>query len=336
MGYGKKAEIHFKSKLLCFWEDSMKKMKILNIAAITMLIVLALGSFSQTVFAADSDPNKPGEISGTKSQTVHDQTDEKTAKEKRAFGGDVFGLGWYERPFDQQMGYLPFMDISKVLMNREDSNWVYVQVFTVNPIEEGKASNPLFGVELDTNLDNRGEFLLTATAPRSTEWTTDGVKVFASSDKLIGGVKPVLPDTKLAENKGYDKEVFNAGKGDDPNLAWARISPTDPKVFEIAFKSSFVGGAKGKFIWMPWTLVGLQDLAKFEFNDHFTREDAGSPLKSDGKLYPLKSLWGIDNTARYPSGFTPTGIMPGLGKSFDPVYEAIPRPEQGGTIINNQ
>jgi hypothetical protein len=293
-------------------------MKFLGIVAIIMLLVLALGSFSQTVMAADSDPNKPGEIVGNQPQTVHDQTNEKTAKDKRAFGGDVFGLGWFERPFDQQMGYLPFMDISKVLMNRGDSNWVYVQIFTVNPIEEGKASNPLFGVELDTNIDNRGEFLLTATAPRSTEWTTDGVKVMASSDKNIGGVKPVLPDSKLAENKGYDKEVFNAGKGDDATLAWARISPTDPKVFELAFKRSFVGGAKGNFIWSAWSLVGLQDMTKFDFNDHFSRADAGSPLKEDGTLYPVKALWGIDNTARIPSGFVPTGIMPGLAPDFYP------------------
>jgi hypothetical protein len=317
-GYCLKAEIHIKSKIQCFWEDSMKKMKILNIAAIAMLIVLALGSYSQTVFAADSDPNKPGEIVGKASQTVHDQTNEKTAKDKSAFGGDVFGLGWYERPFDQQMGYLPFMDISKVLMFREDSNWVYMQIFTVNPIEEGKASNPLFGLEMDTNLDSRGEFMLTATAPRSTDWTMDGVKVFGSSDKKIGGVKPVLPDSKLADNKGYDTEVFNAGKGDDATLAWARISPTDPKVFEFAFKRSFIGGAKGNFIWSAWSLVGMQDMAKFEINDHFSRDDAGSPMRADGKLYPVKSVWGIDNTARIPSGFVPTGIMPGLAKDFYP------------------
>jgi hypothetical protein len=311
----------------------MKQFKFLNIAAISMLIILALGSFSQTVFAADSDPNKPGEITGKLSLTTYDQTNEKTAKEMRAFGGDVFNLGWYERPFDQKMGYLPFIDISKVMINREDSNWVYIQIFTVNPIEEGKASNPLFGVELDTNLDNRGEYLVTATAPRSTEWSTEGVKVLEASDKLIGGMKPVLPDSKPATNSGYDKEVFNAGKGDDANLAWARISPTDPNALQIAFKSSFVGGQKGDFIWFPWTLVGMQDFTKFEFNDRFTRDEAGSPLKEDGALYPLKSLWGVDNIARYPSGFTPTGQMPGMGKNFDPqfdqrqgVQQSIPNP----------
>jgi hypothetical protein len=296
----------------------MKQSKILNIAAITTLIILAMGSFSQTVLAADSDPNKPGDIVSKQPQTIYDQTDEKTAKDKRAFGGDVFGLGWYERPFDQQMGYLPFIDISKALISRDDPNWVYIQIFTVNAISEGESSKPLFGVELDTNLDNRGEYLLTATAPRSTEWTTEGVKVMASSDNRIGGVKPILPDSKLFEGKGYDKEIFNAGKGDDTALAWARISPIDPKVFQIAFKSSFIGGAKGNFIWLPWTMVGLQDMTKFDFNDHFSKSDAGSPLISEKTLYPLKGLWGVDNTPRIPSGFVPTGIMPGLVPDFQP------------------
>jgi len=295
-----------------------KKFSILSIAAIITLLALAMGSFNQTVFAAASDPNKPGDIPTQLVFTAHDQTDEKTAKDKYAFGGDVFGLGWYERPFDQNMGYLPFIDLVKITMTRADSNWVYFSLFTVNPIAEGADSKPLYGVELDTNLDNRGEFIITATSTRSTEWTTDGVMVLSNSDKKIGGVKPVLPDSTLAGGTGYDKEVFNAGKGDDANLAWARISPNDPKCIELAFKSSFIGGAKGNFIWTPWALVGIQDMAKFDFNDHFTREDAGSPMREDTSYYPMKSLWGIDNTARIPSGFVPTGIMPGLAKDFQP------------------
>lgn len=298
----------------------MKQMRfrVLSIAAIITLLALALGSFSQTVFAGASDPNKPGDIPTANTQTVHDQTNEKNAASKGAVGGDVFGLGWYERPFDQKMGYLPFMDLSKILMNREDANWVYVQISAVNPIAEGATLKPLYGLELDTDLDNRGEFLVTATGARSTEWSTEGVVVLTNSDNMVGGLKPVLPDTALSEGKGYDKEVFNAGNGDDANLAWARISPADPKVIDIAFKSSFVGGAKGNFIYSTWALVGLQDFTKFDFNDHFTKEDAGSPLKEDGKIYPLKSLWGVDNTSRIPSGFVPTGTMPGLAQDFQP------------------
>jgi hypothetical protein len=298
----------------------MKQMKFrfLSIAAIITLFALALGSFSQTVYAAASDPNKPGDIPNKTVQTIHDQTDEKTAKDKFAFGGDVFGLGWYERPFDQNMGYLPFIDLAKVTVTREDPNWVYVKIFASAPVADGKDSKPLYGLELDTDLDNRGEFLLLTGIPAGTEWATDGVVVKSNSDNKMGGVKPVLPDLTLFEGKGYDTEVFNAGKGADPNLAWSRISPDDPKSIEIAFKSSFIGGAKGKFIFSTWALVGLQDLTKFEFNDHFTKAEAGSPLKEDKDTYPIKGIWGVDNTARIPSGFVPGGLMPGLAESFQP------------------
>ncbi len=295
-----------------------KNFRFMSFVAIITLLALALGSSSQAVFAADSDPNKPGDIPNIKVQTVHDQTNEKTAGEKFAFGGDVFNLGWYERPFDQNMGYLPYMDLAKILMTREDSNWVYVKIYTAAPVADGKDSKPLYGLEMDTDLDSRGEFILLTGIPAGTEWATEGVMVMSNSDNNLGGSKPVLPDTNLAEGKGYDTEVFNAGKGDDPNLAWARVSPDDPKCIDIAFKSSFIGGAKGKFLWFPWALVGIQDLTKFEFNDHFTKADAGSPLKEDKDTYPIKGVWGVDNTARIPSGFEPGGLMPGLAQSFQP------------------
>ncbi len=294
------------------------KFRFLSFVAIITLLALALGSFSQPVLAADSDPNKPGDIPNIKVQTVHDQTNEKTASDKFAFGGDVFNLGWYERPFDQNMGYLPFIDLSKILMTREDPNWVYVKIFMAAPVADGKDSKPWYGIEMDTDLDNRGEFLLLTGIPAGTEWATDSVMIMSNSDNNLGGSKPVLPDTNLSEGKGYDTEVFNAGKGDDPNLAWARISPDDPKCIDLAFKSSFIGGAKGKFLWLSWSLVGMQDLTKFEFNDHFTKADAGSPLKEDKDLYPIKGIWGIDNTPRIPSGFEPGGLMPGLAPNFQP------------------
>jgi hypothetical protein len=216
------------------------------------------------------------------------------------------------------MGYLPFIDLSKILMTRVDPNWVYVKLFMAAPVADGKDSKPLYGIEMDTDLDNRGEFLLFTGIPTGTEWSTEGVMIMSNSDNNMGGSKPVLPDTSIAEGKGYDTEVFNAGKGDDPNLAWARVSPDDPKCIDIAFKSSFIGGAKGKFIWLSWALVGMQDLTKFEFNDHFTKADAGSPLKEDKDLYPIKGIWGVDNTPRIPSGFEPGGLMPGLAQNFQP------------------
>ena len=61
----------------------------------------------------------------------------------------------------------------------------------------------------------------------------------------------------------------------------------------------------------------MLDWSVFEFNDHFTFEQAGYPMKEDAKNYPIKAIWGVDNTCRIPSGFTPTGTMPGLCPNYD-------------------
>jgi hypothetical protein len=78
----------------------------------------------------------------------------------------------------------------------------------------------------------------------------------------------------------------------------------------------------------------MLDWSMFEFNDHFTLEQAGSPLKEDAKNYPLKALWGVDNTCRMPSGFTPsTGSMPGLCPNYEPVPSKPNAPQQPGPNI---
>jgi hypothetical protein len=134
----------------------------------------------------------------------------------------------------------------------------------------------------------------------------------------VGGTIVVKPDPVLTEGRGYYEEVFNNGQGDDPDLAWSRLSKVDPSIAQIAFKNTITGGEKGKFIWLPWTDAGMLDWSLFEYNDHFTFEQAGYPLKEDVKNYPIKALWGVDNTCRVPSGFTPTGTMPGLCPNYDP------------------
>jgi hypothetical protein len=260
----------------------------------------------------------PGSPVGKMFQTVHDQVDEKTASQNQAFGGDDFNNGKYERPFDQSMTYLPLVDLVSVQLNREDPLWVYVLLQVDKPFSTSPEENPHFLVEIDTNLDNHGDVLIVTGKPVSEDWSTETVLVLSNPDLNVGGVKPVKPDTKLSEGQGYYEEIFNNGQGEDADLAWSRLSKTDPAIVEIAFKNTITGGEKGKFIWLPWTDIGMLDWSMFEFNDHFTFEQAGYPLKEDAKNYPVKAVWGVDNTCRVPSGFTPTGYMPGLCPNYDP------------------
>lgn len=260
----------------------------------------------------------PGAPIGKMMQTVYDQIDEKTAPNKQAFGGDNFRAGKYERPFDQSMNYLPLADLVSVQLSREDPLWIYILFKVAKPFTVDPNANTNFMIEIDTDLDNRGNYLIVSEMPESTEWSTDTVRVLSNPDLNVGGVTVVAPDKNLSEGRGYYTEIFNRGEGDDSDLAWSRLSKTDPSIAQIAFKNTLTGGEKGKFIWLPWTDAGMHDWSVFEFNDHFSYAQAGYPIKDDLENYPLKSLWGIDNTCRIPSGFTPTGVMPGLCDNYDP------------------
>lgn len=266
----------------------------------------------------------PGSPLGKIMQTVHDQVDEYSALQKQAFGGDDFKNGKYERPFDQSMTYLPTVDLVSIYLSREDPLWIYVMMKVQKPFSENKDLNTHFLMEIDTNLDNRGDILIITGLPKTMEWTTESVKILSNPDLNVGGVAVVKPDGTLSEGRGYYEVLFDNGNGMDPDMAWSRLSKSDPAVVEMAFKNTLTGGEKGKFIWLPWSDAGMLDWSMFEFNDHMTLAQAGYPLKEDAQNYPLKALWGVDNTCRIPSNFTPTGYMPGLCPNYDPTYS---RPE---------
>ena len=251
-------------------------------------------------------------------QTVHDQVDEYTAVQKQAFGGDDFRNGKYERPFDPEMNYLPLADLVSVYLSREDPLWIYVKFKVNKPFASDPAADTHFLLEIDTDLDSRSDILIVTGMPKSTEWSTESVLVLTDPDFNVGGTTVVRPDEKLSEGRGFYNEIFNNGEGDDPDLAWSRQSKDEPNIVMMAFKNTLTGGEKGKFIWLPWSDAGMKDWSLFDFNDHFTFAEAGYPLKEDAENYPLKALWGVDNTCRIPSGFTPTGYMAGLCQNYDP------------------
>jgi hypothetical protein len=266
----------------------------------------------------------PGSPLGNINQTVHDQIDKTTAPQKQAFGGDDFRNGKYERPFDQDMNYMPFVDLVTVMLNRADPLWIYV-TFKVNSAltndTEGKTH---FLVELDKDLDSRGDYLIVTGIPKTKEWSTESVMVLSNPDVNVGGTLVIMPDPSLSEGRGYYQEIFNNGKGDDPDLAMSRLSKNDTDTIILAFKNTLVGGEKGRFIWLPWTDYGVQDWSQFDFNDHYTFSQAGYPVKDDMQNYPLKALWGVDNTCRVASGFEPKGTIPGMCPEYTPLEPESP------------
>lgn len=231
------------------------------------------------------------------------------ADQKKTTGGDEYHSNRYERPFTaEEMEYLSDVDLTRVVMALVDP-WIYITFEFAEPRAEG-IGHTRYGVEFDVNKDGRGEYLVWGVSPPDEEWTTDGVEIWQDTNFDVGGPNPQLADAPWDEGDGYDENLFDSGQGADPDLAWIRQIEDGDKI-QLAFKFSVLNNA-GSFLWNGLADLGVQDPAWLDYNDHFEQEDAGSPLPVQTTLYPVKDLWGIDNTCRDAFGYTPTGNEPGL------------------------
>lgn len=234
------------------------------------------------------------------------------------------------------MDYLPDLDILGARLMR-DTTWVYINITLEGQNPAGGLLGD-YGAELDLNLDGRGDMLVMAKKPGSS-WSTDGVRVWTPSKNDVGGARPILSDPP-SNTSGYDTLVFDQGVGSDPDAAWARVSPSDPNSIQIAFKNTLIKNS-GTFMWGPWAMDdSMLHPDWFDFDDHFTLAQAGSPLIEDTQNYPLKALAEVDNTCRWVVGFTPTGNEPGICP-VPPTPTPVPTPTPirpgsiSGTVFDN-
>ncbi len=246
---------------------------------------------------------------------VYDVESADTAAEKRAPYGDSYNINRLERPFQQDMTYIPDLDIVTFMLSQDDT-YIYVSL----ELSGFDPNNPVginYGVEIDLDADGFGDRLIWAHPPYVPGWTTDGVQVFEDSNHDTGGLSGELSDAPLPGN-GYDRLLFDSGVGEDPDLAWVRVNAGRQATVQFAFKHSLTDGA-----YMLGVLAdaGLKEAGKLDYVDRFTEEQAGSPEKSE-KYYPLKALHSVDNTCREAFGFKPNGYEPQLC----PRDEATPKP----------
>lgn len=241
-----------------------------------------------------------------------------TASENRAPYGDSYNIDLFERPFSQTvMNYIPALDIQTFSLS-QDANWYYVTM----QLNGGDMNDPIgidYGVEIDTNHDGIGDYLIWANPPYKTPWTTDTVQIYSDPNNDVGGASPEKSDANATTaapypGDGYETIVFDKGQGSDPDMAWVRIDPKDSTTVEFAFKRSLAGNA---FMWGVWADGGLKDPSKFNYNDRFTLKQAGSPIKSSSD-YPIKAIFQVDNTCWAPYGFHPNGFEPHLCPSNAP------------------
>ena len=230
--------------------------------------------------------------------------------------GDQFLINRFERPFtiemEQYRGYLDII-LANMMVNPP---WIYVEIFLADQLPE--SSEAFYSIELDLDVDGRGDFLIQTRMPENEEWTVVGVRVFEDSDGDVGGENPVFSDPADENITGYELVIFDEGRGDDPDLAWVRRNPDDETNFQIAFKVSLTD-ALG-FLWSVWADEGLRDPALFDYNDRYSFEEAGSPYP-EHEFHPIQAINLVDSTCRSWYGFEPEGDEPGLCQVY---YKAGP------------
>jgi hypothetical protein len=273
----------------------------------------------------------PAEFPASEISSAGDQDSSSTAGEKRAPGGDRFTFGRYERPFNagEMDVYHPYIDIINTTV-RQDDIWLYGTI-TVKDDGSGQSLSGKYGFELDLDLDGGGDFLVMVTAPSSADWAANGVQVWFDENDDVGGSAKGDTDNSSSAGNGFETLLFDGGQGDDPDLAWARISPEDPFTVQLAVKRSILGTSTAFMIGM-WAGNDLFDPALFDLNDRFSHEQAGSSLKEFEFFYPLKSVYELDNACRMAVGFQPNGGEPGICPlpQFQQV-ETDPEPDQPGS-----
>lgn len=239
-------------------------------------------------------PGNPGSP-----EVTHDEIDtSNTAGQKLALG-DSYRLGTFERPFTADvMDYYQENDLLEVQISKDD-NFYYLVLDIVGPNKDSGILSATHGVEFDTDYDGRGDVLLFAKGSGSAEWTIEGVSVYSDTNNDVGGSRPVVPDTN--DGNGYDQVLFSINDLNDPDAAWQKAA--GDQVY-LAVKRSLVGNSR--FYLRAWADSGLADPSKFDYNDAFSEEQAGSATKANA-LYPVGQLNLMDSTCWIAYNLEPTG-----------------------------
>ena len=257
----------------------------------------------------------PAELPAEDSLAFGDQDTSDYADKKVAPDGDRFLKDLFERPFNANTmdTYYPDLDIQQVSIY-EDGEWYY-GVIQMKGADESGAFPGTYGLELDLNLDGRGDLLTLASAPVAGEWSSTGVQVYKDSNGDVGN-KQILASDPPQTGDGYDLLV-----ADDPDAAFSRL--VGENIIQIAFKKSLLAGDDG-FMVAAW--AGMENLnpAWFDLDDHFTHDEAGAADPGFPLYYPIKALEKIDNTCRMPVGRAASG--PGLCPSYIPKDAPPPAP----------
>lgn len=265
----------------------------------------------------------PGDLPQARSGQAGDQNSSATAELKKSNGGDRFSFEQFERPFnaDAMDVYFPNLDIIETYTYQDDV-WVYAAIRVVD--RSAASVEPYrFALQLDVQVDGRGDWLVLALNPASSDWTTDGVQAYFDANGDVGDLTPMAADENALAGDGFEQMAFDQGQGDDPDAAWVRVSPNDANTVEFAVKRSLLGNPLA-YLVNAWTGHSSLDPAMFDYSDRYTHEQAGSSDPGFPLFYPIKAVYELDNSCRMAVGFQPKGNEPGL--CLAAVAPGVPEP----------
>ena len=190
-------------------------------------------------------------------------------------GCDIWAQNMLERPLDISLvNYNPNLDIVEQEFGNYEG-WFYARMLLYHEPYKAVDLNNTYGIEIDLDIDSDGDLLILVTNPQSlapTEWSTERVSVWQDHDDDVGGVTPVLADDEPFSGTGYEVKLFENGYGEDPDLAWARISPGADHGVEFAFKDALIG-EKGTFQWWMWASKKAFLPRMFDYVDSMQNDD---------------------------------------------------------------
>jgi len=174
---------------------------------------------------------------------------------------------YLERPMTEEEGdYVAAVDIIRVEFGR-DADWFYARIF-LSAEAAMDAMTPIYFVELDLDLDGRGDLLLMVDNPAQNDgdaWSVAGVQVWQDLNGDVGGDTAVLADGSYSGD-GYETLLFDAGVGNDPDLAWARTGMDETVYVEFAFKPRMIDDTT-PFAWWAGAYQGELPINAFDLVD---------------------------------------------------------------------
>jgi len=218
---------------------------------------------------------------------------------------DAWSINYLERPVQNEtFNYIPALDIESAQFGA-NGLWYFGKIMVHDGSLPGGGLPLVYFFEIDTNFDGRGNYLISVEnlSQEATDWTVSGVRVWQDTNNDVGSTTSIRADDS-STGDGYDQLVFDQGSGADPDLVWARRSPDDANVIELAFKPALLNGG-ASFSWWAWAFLGNLAPSSFDLVD------------GNSEIYQM------DNTCTVGFNGNPLGF-PNQCSAFQPAATSVP------------